>query len=115
MRKLDLLTALIVVISVIIFIKPKSVGQNEVGLTSIEVIEGPVIPDGGRNGTARISFFNPTTNTLECEVHIDISQFFLGTLFEADIVIEFEPNTTVHELPLFLPNGDNKVVIDATC
>ncbi|MBR9680932.1 MAG: hypothetical protein GOU98_03860 [Candidatus Altiarchaeota archaeon] len=116
MKRLDLLTALIVLISIVFFTNPDLIKKtNKVGLTSVTVFEGAELLNGGRNGTAQVSFFNPTNDILECEVKIDISQFFSGTLFSDVIQTSFSPNTTIMNFSITLPNGKNKVTIDATC
>ncbi|MBR9689444.1 MAG: hypothetical protein GOV01_00920 [Candidatus Altiarchaeota archaeon] len=111
MRKLDILTALIVVFSLFMFFKPS---PNQAGPISLKVYEGEVLPTGGRNGTIELGFRNILDFETTCNITVSVTQLF-GVTYLNETQLTFAPNLTYTNISIFLPNGKNKVSLDAKC
>lgn len=117
MRKLDILTALIVLSSIFIFIKPGIFQKtNEAGLISAKVFEGDTFSNrDGKTGLVEIGFLNPESFAVNCTMKVKIYQPFFGMKYTKNETIEFLPNITYHNISIELPNGNNRVEVDADC
>jgi len=116
-KKLDILTILIVLLSIFLFLRLELVRKtNDSGLISSRVFEGEVFHNkNGRTGLVEIGFLNSENFTVNCTINVQIYQSFFGVKYAKNETVEFLPNLTYHNISIELPNGNNRVEVNANC
>jgi len=115
MKKMDVLIALVVVVSVVLyFLEPKDIHYGDAWPSGLKLYEGNVLA-GGREGMAELEFTNNRSGVVTCNVTVEVRQLRLWTRYWNSTIMSFPPGVSRTNLSIFLPNGRNKVVVDAKC
>ena len=111
MKTFDSLILLVAAVSIILFIRASV--ENKGGPSDLKVYEGEKIPNG-RNGTAELKFINIFDDEIQCNISVKVSQWWT-TRYEDSMYLIFPPGESLTNLSIFLPDGNNRVIVNAKC
>jgi len=115
MKKMDVLIVLVVLVSVVLYLlEPKNTHYGDTWLSGLKLYEGDPVP-GGREGMAELGFTNNRNGTATCNVTVEVRQLRFWVRYWNSTIMSFPPGVSRTNLSIFLPNGRNKVVVDAKC
>ncbi|MBR9681999.1 MAG: hypothetical protein GOV00_04350 [Candidatus Altiarchaeota archaeon] len=111
-RRIDLVLLVIIFFSITFFLIKNP--SNQITLEDIQLYEGEALPNAGRRGNVSVLTNNLLNKTLDCTFHMEVFQG-LRLAFVNETNREVLPGRHLNFFDVFLPDGENKVVVNAKC